>query len=133
MAVLTLAEYATLSFGAETKNTDEIFHRVFDPPDGFVKGTNFARPILFFAVRPSGSSNVVVRVGKMVNGRLNGDDRVCNFRIGTGDNDDEQWRTLHCVINGNEFDGRTDIHIIPVTGRIEIRDVFLLFQFKFET
>ena len=130
MPKLTLTDYAVLSAGKEFLKKDELFDFKFGAPRNFVSGTKFARPVLMFVARPRGSTRVVVRVGRAVNGRLDDNDVQCVFTIGTGDNDDEQWRTLHCILNGARFRAGqdTDIHVLPVRGAMDIDNVVLLFQ-----
>ena len=131
----TLSDHALLSQGdailVETNDVNS-GRFIFAPPNDFVPGTRFAKPVLFFMAKPTGSTNLNIYAGNSVLADVLGTPNlfVKQYEIGTGDNDDEQWRTIHQALNGNRFrpHPRTQIVIAPVRGRVQIQQVMLMFQ-----
>ena len=112
MAVLRLTDYARMSSGTITRSAGEQHSFVFSPPaQRFVTDNGFEAPVLFFRALPRGSTRFNLLAGESTDGDADLDDTdaerarnlVQTFEIGTGDNDDEQMRTLHQAIAGRGF------------------------------
>lgn len=148
MAILRIADYVTLSEGVTERTTGGVFDLpVLDIRRlGLRVGTNqqtvLQRPVLMFEVKPSGSTKIQIRCGSIagVLGNLSEDLAVANFSIGTGDNDDEQQRTMHQIIppephfrNGNTTFGDVRIEFHVITGRARFTDAVLFYQRNVDT
>lgn len=116
----TVCDFAILTDGRFDLATPQDVHReTFDRPPGFVPGTNLAQPVLYFKVKPRGSTRFTVSVGESRQA----------FDIGTGDNDDEQLRTLHWIIPGSEFSQpQTPIEFRVTQGRATFAELVLTYQ-----
>ncbi|WP_420454551.1 hypothetical protein [Rubrivirga sp.] len=138
MAVFTVADYACLSTGSRRLTFNEFMSFEFRRPDGFVDGVNLARSVLFFEAKPNGPTRLSIHTGiPGRSGRLDefGTHVTANpIEIGTGDNDDEQQRTLHQIISPERmaFDPVT-FEIQVDTGEVVIADVVLFYQVRIDT
>jgi hypothetical protein len=139
MAIFTVNDHAILFAGQRLLNQNgELLEISFAQNQDFVEGTNFARPIIFFKALPNGASKFRVTVGQFPppNTQVPDGDNIEVYELGTGDNDDEQERTLHSFIRGSRFAGvgsRTLITFQQIRGSIRISEVFLLFQTRIDT
>lgn len=149
MAVLRLTDYAKLSSGTITRSEGEEHSVVFSPPtERFVTDNGFEAPVLFFRVLPRGATRFNLLVGESTQGGPNLDDTsaersrnlVQTFEAGTGDNDDEQMRTLHQAIAGRRFRSIVGNDIQPtriqfriLSGRLSLSQIYLMYQMRFDT
>lgn len=132
---VTVCDFAVLTDGRFDLNTQEVHRETFNRPPGFVRGTNLAQPVLMFKVKPDGATRFNIRVGLNQPGQNLPDAAIQQeFEIGTGDNDDEQLRSLHLVIPGSEFDQPVtaiDFHVSR--GRAAFAEVVLMHQVRIDS
>lgn len=122
---VTLSDFSVLNDSRFDLRAGQDHRESFRRPDGFVRGTNLAQPILMFKVKPDGATRFTISAGETPAEQ--------EFEIGTGDNDDEQLRTLHWVISGSEFDQDvTAIDFRVATGRAAFAEVALLYQIRID-
>ena len=129
----TVADYMVLEDGAFTLDAssnatlERRFPIRFERPDGFVVGTNFAKPVLFYQVIPETSLSWLVAIND-------------DFSTETEDVPQHQiheamssstptWRTIHEPISGHALsDSVNTISFRAVSGRGRIADVVMLYQ-----
>lgn len=126
MAVHTVSDYAVLSSGRVELTKNEVKRFGFDRPANFVAGKNLAKPVLMYQAKADGSTKFEIVAG--VN------QHVVDVEIGTGDNDDEQLRTLHQPIDGELFEtSAPHVTFRVVFGKLRISNVVLLHQVRVDT
>lgn len=133
---VTVCDYAVLNDARFDLNHPGNIHReVFERPNGFVFGQDLAQPVLFFKIKPNGSTRLIVRVGRDTPGENLPDTSERQvFSLGTGDNDDEQIRSLHWIVPGTEFgDTRTAFDFFLADGQASVAEVVLLHQVRIDS
>ena len=116
----TLVDYAVLQSGQFAIQPDA--HRRFQInflPDDFVKGTNFAKPLLSYVCATHSESRLIIETQSSL---------VVDLTIR---GDTLEWRSMHHTIDGNAFDGPFSPFLqISVEGdsQVHFRDVILWYQ-----
>ena len=121
-AVLTDASFELTEFmdlGASQGRLD--FHR----PDNFVEGTNLAKPVLIYQVKPGPEASYEVHINHPFGDDLPNPNRIHEAaNIGGG-----RWRTMYEPIAGTLFQpGHNTIKFHVVRGEAHFADVLLMYQ-----
>ena len=121
-AVLTDASFELTEFielGSSQGRLD------FQRPDNFVEGTNLAKPVLIYQVRPGPEARYEVHINHPFGADLPNPNRVHEAAdIGGG-----RWRTMYEPVNGTLFEPGLNSFKFHVTrGEARFADVILMYQ-----